>query len=145
MTIQKIKNANPYLQKSSVSSAMPGGVYQSVLGETNVVDVPRNDSYPVKYVTVSTSSSGFTNVVVAVPGKKIKVVGYQMTANGAVIIYFASASTPISQNNYSDAAGWEISVPYSEEGYFETAINEALRINLGGAVAVSVQVQYMEV
>lgn len=97
----------------------------------------------VKFASISTASSGYTSLVAAVPGKKIRVLSYVLVAAGAVTAQFASASSartgamPLAANGGVSAQ--------SPTGLFETAVNEALRLNLGGAVQVSGHLSYVEV
>ena len=100
---------------------------------------------PVKYAYVDATGSGNTEVVAAVSGKKIRVLGVHVHAITAVTVHLESATTQIS----SDAAvgatsGWveNVSLPY---GWFETVAGAALNINLSGAVATGINIVYLEV
>jgi hypothetical protein len=100
----------------------------------------------IKRAFLDASASGNTAIVAAVTGKRIRVRSYQIIANGAVVVQFRSANTQISPSYYANAAGWQITVPYDQPvGYFQTAVSEALNINLSAAVGVSVQVMYEEI
>jgi len=99
-----------------------------------------------KFAVVTASASGDTSVIAAVTSKKIRVIRYSLSANGAVQAYFRSgaAGTAISgvkyMTQYGGAGG-----TYCPQGIFETASNTALVINLNGAVAVSGEITYLEV
>lgn len=102
-------------------------------------------SLPVKQAFINASASGDTSIVALVAGKAIRVLSYELTANGAVNVHFRSNSTVISSTKYSNQAGWGLVRSYNPHGYFETTAGQALQINLSGAVAVGVQVTYVEV
>lgn len=97
----------------------------------------------VKFASISTASSGYTSLVSAVTGKKIRVLSYAIVATAAVTAGFASASTAIT-GAMSLAANGGVSAQ-APQGLFETASNTALRLNLGGAVQVSGHLSYVEV
>lgn len=97
----------------------------------------------VKFASISTASSGYTSLVSAVTGKKIRVLSYAIVASAAVTVQFASASTAKSGAMSLDANGGVSA--QAQQGLFETASAEALRLNLGGAVQVSGHLSYVEV
>lgn len=99
---------------------------------------------PYKHAFVNASSSGYTSLVAAVtgPDKRIRVLAYTIVVQGEVTVNFASASTAISANKKL-AAG--MTGAFNPGGHFQTAPAEALRINLGSAVAVGIDLTYVEV
>lgn len=97
-----------------------------------------------KPASIVASASGDTSVVAAVTAKKIRVVSYVLTANGAVNAKFRSATTDITGLLYLAATGG-IAAPFNPLGYFETVAAAALQINLSGAVAVGGHLTYVEV
>jgi hypothetical protein len=96
---------------------------------------------PYKNAFANATSSGYTSIVSAVASKHIVVLQYTFVVASAVTVNFASASTAISSNK-TIATG--ISSSFNWGGHFKTAVNEALRINLTGAVNVGVDVTYVE-
>lgn len=98
-----------------------------------------------KFATIVASSSGNTAVVAAVTSKKIRVLGFCFTVNGAVNVKWQSATTDKTGLFYGDAAGKGKVLPFSPVGWFETASGEALNINLSGNVAVGGELMYVEV
>jgi hypothetical protein len=100
-----------------------------------------------KFNTVrAASSSGDTTIVAAVTSKKIRVLNYVLSVNGAVNVKFKSATAgDISGLKYFDAAGAGAAAPYTPAGHFETTAGEALVINLSAAVAVGIDLTYVEV
>lgn len=97
-----------------------------------------------KYAIITASSSGNTAVVSAVSGKKIRVIGYYLMANGAVNVKWQSATTDKTGLIYL-IANTGISVGYNPVGWFETAASEALNINLSASIAVGGTLVYLEV
>jgi hypothetical protein len=99
-----------------------------------------------KFKVITASSSGATTVVAAVAAKKIRVLRWRVSANGAVNVKWQSHVTPTDIsglaycNQYKDVGGG-----YAPVGHFETVSGEALDINLSGAVAVSGELTYVEV
>lgn len=99
-----------------------------------------------KFAKLAASASGDTTLVAAVTSKKLRVLNYTVSANGAVNVKFKSATAgDITALKYFDAAGAGAAAPYSPVGHFETTAGEALVINLSAAIAVGVDVTYIEV
>jgi hypothetical protein len=96
---------------------------------------------PYKYAFANATSSGYTSIVSAVADKHIVVLAYSIVVASSVTVNLASASTAITSNK---TLGTGMSVPFNPGGYCKTAVNEALRINLTGAVNVGVDVCYVE-
>lgn len=90
-----------------------------------------------QFGTIVVSASGVTNLVAAVSTKKIRVLGFVLTANAAVNVKFQSHVTPtdITGLHYL-AQNSIVTVPYNPKGWFQTIAGEALDINLSGNVAV---------
>lgn len=97
-----------------------------------------------KFAPIAASSSGDNAIVAAVVGKKIRVLSYVLMANAAVNAKWRSATTDKSGLLYFAANGGAVA-PHTPIGHLETAVNEALNLNLSGAVAVGGHVTYIEV
>jgi hypothetical protein len=97
-----------------------------------------------KFAVIAASSSGANAIVTAVTGKKIRVLAYNFMASGAVNAKWQSASTDKSGLKYL-AANTGIVAGYNKVGWLETASDEALNLNLSGAVAVGGELVYVEV
>lgn len=97
-----------------------------------------------KYALISANTVGNTQVVAAVPTKRIVVVAYAVVAAGAVSVEFRSGTTtPITGTmRFVEAGG--IAHQFSG-GLFRTATGEALNINLSAPVQVGGYVVYLEV
>jgi len=84
---------------------------------------------------IDTSASGDTPVVGAQGGAiRIRVLAASLVVAAAVSARFRSATTSISALKALAANGGFV-YPYNPHGWFQTAANEALNLNLGGAIA----------
>lgn len=117
--------------------------YDSTNTAIRVTNTPSGAS-AVKYASIAASSSGANSIVAAVASKKIRVLNYVIVANAAVNAKWQSASTDKTGLSYLAANGG-VSSGYAPSGHFETAVNEALNLNLSGAVAVGGHLSYIEV
>ncbi len=99
-----------------------------------------------KFAKVAASSNGDNTVVAAVGGKKIRVVCYNLFANGSVNAKWQSGAsgTDLTGLKYF-VANTGISVSYSPVGWFETAVGALLNLNLSAGVAVGGELVYLEV
>ncbi len=99
-----------------------------------------------KFATFSTSSSGATTVIALVNGKRLRVLRWSCTANGATNIQWQSHVTPTNisglkyMTQFKDSGG-----AYCPVGHFQTVSGEALDINNSNAIAISGEVTYIEV
>jgi|WetSurMetagenome_2_1015567.scaffolds.fasta_scaffold1305328_2 hypothetical protein len=98
----------------------------------------------VKYAPIVASASGNTSVVAAVAGTKIRVIAYNYMANGTVNVKFQSATTDKTGLSYLIANTGKV-CPFNPAGWFETAVGEALNINLSASIAVGGELVYVEV
>jgi hypothetical protein len=100
-----------------------------------------------KFVKIAASSSGNNTLVAAVTSKKLRVLAFNFTGNGAVNVKFqdGASGTDMTGLYYIAAAGGGISVPFNPLGWFETTANTLLNLNLSGAVAVGGSLVYVEV
>lgn len=99
-----------------------------------------------KFATIAASSSGNNTIVAAVNPKKLRVLAAQLVANGAVNAKWQSGAsgTDLTGLAYLAANGGLV-LPYNPVGWFETASNTLLNLNLSGAVAVGGSITYIEV
>jgi hypothetical protein len=98
-----------------------------------------------QYATVSTSSSGTTSLVSAVSGKKVYVLRYSISSNGTTNVNLQSHTTTAltTKLNYltqfASAGG-----AYCQTAIVATAAGEGLDINNSAAVAISVDLTYVQ-
>ena len=105
----------------------------------------------MKYATITASASGNTVIIAAVPGKKMRILDYLITTNGAVnVTWKSSGGSSISGILYLGAnavatavGGYQLAGGLF--GLFETLPDEGLTINLSGSVAVGGHITYSEV
>lgn len=99
-----------------------------------------------KFAAIAASSSGNNTLIAAVTSKKIRVLAVAFMANGTVNAKFQSGAggTDLSGLFYM-VANTGAALPYNPAGWFETASNTLLNLNLSGAVAVGGCITYIEV
>lgn len=115
-------------------------IYQGASRALLVVDENGQAQTPAP-AFVNATAAGATQVVAAVAGKRIRALTVVMVAKAAVDAKFQSAATDISAT-FGFAAGGTLVLPEFSSGWFQTAVNEPLNINLATAVAVGVHVSY---
>lgn len=100
-----------------------------------------------KFAAIAASISGNNTLVLAVASKKIRVLAYNLIGSAAVNAKFQSGAggTDLTGLKYIAAAGGGICAPFNPVGWFETASNTLLNLNLSGAVAVGGELVYVEV
>ena len=101
-------------------------------------------SNTILFQPVSSSASGDNSVVALVASKKIKVLSVLLVSAGAVSVKWRSNTTDLSGAMPLVAnSGFSLAASSPGQGhYFETAVGEALNINLNSAVAVSGHISY---
>ena len=97
----------------------------------------------VLYAPINATNSGNTQVVGAVSGKRIRVIAYAVIANATVSIKFQSGTTDIT-GSMRVVEGGGIAHAY-DGGLFQTAVGQALNINLSTNATVGGYVVYREV
>jgi hypothetical protein len=93
-------------------------------------------------VLANPSGTGNTAVVAAVAGARYRVLSVALVSTLANNVKFQSNTTDISATFPLGANGGFI-LPFNEHGWFQTAVGEALNVNLSVATATGVQVQYI--
>lgn len=99
-----------------------------------------------KYAVIDAASSGDNTLVAAVTSKKIRVLSAFVIAAGAVNVRFesgAGGTALTGQMNLGTNTGFAL--PYNPAGWFETASNTLLNLELSGAVSVDGSLTYIEV
>ena len=85
-------------------------------------------------------------LVAAVEGKKIRVLGFFFVCTGAVTVVFKSATTALTgvmSFGANAVASAQAGRNESEPFLFETVAGEALNVTLGGSVQVSGTINYI--
>lgn len=94
------------------------------------------------FAKVDTASSGQTAIVAADATRKIKVVSYVLVADGAVTAKWQNASTDLTGAMSLSANGGVSAIGNFDSHIMETSVNQALNLNLGGAVGVRGHISY---
>jgi hypothetical protein len=134
---------------TAITNALPAGTNLlgkiSASNETATIYSGTTALTP-KFATITASASGATTIVAAVTSKKIRVLRWSLSSNGAVNVKWQSHVSPTDLTGlfyltqFASAGG-----SYCQVGIFETISGEALDINLSGSVAVGGVLTYIEV
>lgn len=108
---------------------------------TNVTRTP-----PLNTAVISTyknaSASGATELVAATTGKRIRVLAAVIVSTASNSVKLQSASTDISAT-FPLGANGGFSLAFNEHGWCQTAVGEALNLNMSVATATGIQLQYI--
>lgn len=107
-----------------------------------LVDMRRGNT--ILFAAIDVASSGDNTIIAADGTKKIKVLSYTLVVDAAVTARWKSGSTALS-GAMSFSANGGVSSPSGSAGggwLMETAANQALVLNLGGAVGARGHVSY---
>lgn len=96
----------------------------------------------IQFAAIDCSSSGANTIVAADASNHIRVIAYVLTGSAAVNARWKSAATNLSGLLYVDTKGGVAAT--SVDGLFQTAINEALVLDLSSAVAVGGHIAYIK-
>lgn len=98
-----------------------------------------------KFAAIDVATTGDNTIVAAVPAKKILVVSYDLVVASDVTLRWKSgAATNKSGPKPFAARGGQVK-QFAPLGHVETALGEALVLNLSAAVAVGGELTYVEV
>lgn len=112
---------------------------------TNIINDGTTALTP-KFAVIDDAVSGNNTIVIAVSGKKIRVLSLTMIATGDVLARFedgAGGTALTGQMDLTTNSG--MSVAFSPVGHFETSSNTLLNLELDGAVSVDGFLTYIEV
>ncbi len=99
-----------------------------------------------KFAAISGSTSGDNTLVAAVASKKIRVLSMFIVSAGTTTVRFESGAGGTALTGVmSFIANTGFSLPYNPVGWFETASNTLLNMELNAAVQVSGSLTYIEV
>lgn len=93
----------------------------------------------VQYSFLTPSASGTSTVVAAQGGQRIRVLQLCVITGGANNVKFQSNGTTDLTALFPLAQNGGFVMPYSDIGWFNTAIGESLTINMTGAVSTAIQ------
>ena len=122
----------------------PVQVSQSGTWSVTVTNSPITVEYnTVQFRPISATAAGNTEIVPAVTGKRIRVIAYAVVTNLTVSIKFRSGTTDIT-GSMRLVEGGGIAHAY-DGGLFQTAVGQALNINLSANATVGGYVVYREI
>ena len=98
-------------------------------------------TYADARLRINTAASGDTTLIAAVAGLSTKVYSLRLSVAGAVIVSIKAGSTVLEVFNFV-GAGTMAPLVLRFKPYFQTATNEALVINLSGAVQCNGAIEY---
>ena len=96
------------------------------------------------FAKVDAASSGANEIVAADAQHRIKVVSYVLVAASAVTAQWQSGSTDLTGDMSLAASGGIAASSEPKNPFFQTELNEALNLTLGGAVQVSGHISYVK-
>jgi hypothetical protein len=99
-----------------------------------------------KFAVIDAATSGNNTLVAAVSAKKIRVTSMFLVAAGTVDVRFesgAGGTALTGQMSLVSTTGFVL--PYNPNGWFETASNTLLNLELSGAISVDGAITYIEV
>ena len=103
-----------------------------------------NDDY--KYAVIDAATSGDNTLVAAVASRKIRVISAFLVANGDVTVRFESGASGTALTGQMDlTTNSGFTLPHNPAGWFETAVNTLLNLELDAAVSVDGCLTYIEV
>jgi hypothetical protein len=105
-----------------------------------MAQLPQSDP---KFSVIQAATLGDNLLVAAVPGKRIKVIGYRLSASGSVTVKFRSNTSDITGLAFM-SANQNTGKP-GNPGLFRTNPGEALNLNLSANVAVGGHLTFCEV
>lgn len=101
---------------------------------------------PIKYASVDASASGDNTIVEAVTGKKVRVLAVFLVATSGLTVRFESdASGAALTGQMSIGTNGGFVLPFNYAGWFETATDELLNMELSAASPVCGGIVYTEV
>mgnify|MGYP003560316392 CR=1 FL=1 len=132
--------ATPVPVSATEGATRVGGTYD--VGGQIIDEVPTVRT--VNRAFVNASATGNTSLVAAQgSGVRIRVLGIIAVSTLANNVKFQSATTDISAL-FPLAANAGFVLPYNQHGWFQTAANEALNVNLSVATATGFQVIWVQ-
>ena len=115
-------------------------------GYTGYIKLAGGTQAQVKYAKIDAATSGDNTIVAAVGNKKIRVLSLFYMASGTVNARWESgASGTALTGQVEHTAQTGVVLPFSEDGWFETAAGALLNLELSTAISVDGALTYIEV
>lgn len=122
--------------------SLPAGTNN--IGDVDVASMPTGQGKTLLFASIDTATSGDNTLVAADASNKIKLVSYVLVASGAVSVRWKAGTTNKSGAMALAANGGISAVGQPSAHLLETAVNEALILNLSAAVQVSGHISYFK-
>lgn len=133
-------DVRPGVLTASISGAV------TVQQDVSTLRDASNNALTPKYAVLDVGASGNNTLIAAVASKKIRVLAAFLIAAGTVNVRFqsgAGGTALTGQVNLVANAGFVL--PFNPVGWFETAVNTLLNLELSAAVSVDGSLVYVEV
>lgn len=91
------------------------------------------------------AAAGDSVLLSAVSGTKYRVLAAAVISAVANTVTFKSSTAGAISAAFAFGANGGFVLPFNEHGWFETAVGEGLNVNLSGATAVAIQLQYIKI
>ena len=101
-------------------------------------------SAQIKQAKIDETAAAENEIIAGIAGKILRVLAFTLVTNAASTVTWRSNSTDITGPMPLGVNG-RVGAEFAEEGHFETAAGEALRLNAGTATAHGGWVVYVEV
>lgn len=130
---------------STINTDQNGRVYTNSALDSSVITAAGLSIAP-KFAVIDAATSGDNTLIAAVASNKIRVLSAFLVAAGTVNVRFesgASGTALTGQMNLVVNTGFVL--PFNPYGWFETASNTLLNLELSGAVSVDGCISYVEI
>lgn len=136
--------ANLPLNTTALNMVFNGSSYDRMRGDsTNGIRVDARRGQTLAFAAIDCAASGDNTIVSANATRKLKVYAYVLVVDSAVSVKWKSGAGTNLSGAMSLAANGTLTISGSPSGWlFETAVNNALVLNLSAAVQVSGHVAY---
>lgn len=133
---------------SFASQSVSSVLYASVLSvpRTDVMNGGGDEFLTPKFAKIDAASSGDNTLVAAVASRKIRVLALFLVAAGTVTVRFESGAGGTALTGQMELTAQSgFSLPFSPVGWFETASNTLLNLELSAAISADGCLVYIEV
>ena len=133
---------------SFASQTISSTIYPALLSiqRTDVMNAGGDEFLTPKFAKIDAASSGDNTLVAAVASRKIRVVALFLVSAGTVTVRFESGAGGTALTGQMELTAQSgFCLPFSPVGWFETASNTLLNLELSGAISVDGTLVYIEV
>ncbi len=130
------------------SQAVSSTIYPSLLGiqRTDVMNAGGDEFLTPKFAAINVSTSGNNTLVAAATDRKIRVLACFLIVGGTVNVRFESGADGTALTGQMEMTAQSgFTLPFNPVGWFETASEVLLNLELSAAVSVDGCLVYIEV